>query len=290
MHNREQSTKAVLRNILFWEHSPSGEHAIAHKIIEEVNVTDLFKVSRFCSSWEILCWQIIDLFFTSSFSNTKTSFLGKILVTPSWCWKKFQPPHFLVRQKCPSWGKFLSLPSGWESIRLSPGWRNITDTFSQELVDCYWQDALTTDWEYLWRPRKKAMKEAGPWIGHVIPAKNSNKGKFMRVESCYNSWPQWEYYLLPWRAQHLPVEYWHCADGKKHVIQRVYWLCQGVVIFQERAVTTVVCTEWIDKHTLTQRQACKHKPRAVSIKPRQQMKELHITSAMLWPQTSPASM
>ena len=39
------------------------------------------------------------------------------------------PPLFLVKQKRSSWEKFLSLPSGWENVGLSPGWENRTDIF-----------------------------------------------------------------------------------------------------------------------------------------------------------------
>ena len=45
---------------------------------------------------------------------------------------------FLARPNCP-WRKFLSLPPGW-SARLSPGWENRTDLFSQQLVDCSTED------------------------------------------------------------------------------------------------------------------------------------------------------
>ena len=48
-------------------------------------------------------------------------------------WASFFALTVLVREKRPSWEKFLSLPPGWESVGLSPGWENRTDIFSQRV-------------------------------------------------------------------------------------------------------------------------------------------------------------
>ena len=88
---------------LFWGYFPPEKHKIVFKIIEEVNIIDAYSRNE------------------------------KFLSPPPGIEKKCQPPHLA---KTSFLEKLLSLPPGWKSIELSPGWQNRTNIFSQLVVDC----------------------------------------------------------------------------------------------------------------------------------------------------------
>ena len=133
---------------LFWGNFPPRKHETAYNIIEEVNIID--PCSRFLAS---------------AFPGNLIIFRLPLCVPEHFF---FFSPSFLARQKRPSWEKFLSLPPGWKSIVLSPGWENRTDTFSQPFVDSCWNkntdaeklfqicDACTWPW-LLERPGRKLL-------------------------------------------------------------------------------------------------------------------------------------
>ena len=85
-------------------------------IIEGKYYRCLFKISRFCFS---------EIFFRRPLCAAEHGFFNISI-----------HPLILVRQKRPCQEKFLSLCPGWKNIGLSPCWENITDIFSQRLVDC----------------------------------------------------------------------------------------------------------------------------------------------------------
>ena len=84
-----------------WAHFPPEKHKIAYKIIEGVNIIDVY--SRFVAS---------------AFPG-KFSFVFRRVRPIMVFFFFFAPPLFWARQRLPSWENFLSSPPGWEIVESS---------------------------------------------------------------------------------------------------------------------------------------------------------------------------